>query len=77
MSEDVKYKEKVKRKEKREKRKMRKSMLDGMNVNAKVFMPESRKEESDEVVESDEYDEMFDELERRFVEENKYIFEDE
>ena len=71
MSEDVKYKEK---------RKMRKSMLDGMNVNAKVFMPESskeRKEESEDVVESDEYDEMFDELERRFVEENKYIFEDE
>ena len=59
---------------------MRKSMLDGMNVNAKVFMPESskeRKEESEDVVESDEYDEMFDELERRFVEENKYIFEDE
>ena len=71
MSEDVKYKEK---------RKMRKSMLDGMNVNAKVFMPESskeRKEESEDVVESDEYDEMFEELERRFVEENKYIFEDE
>jgi len=55
-------------------------MLDGMNVNAKVFMPErkeERKEESEEVVESDEYDEMFEELERRFVEENKYIFEDE
>ena len=64
----------------KEKRKMRKSMLDGMNVNAKVFMPESskeRKEESEDVVESDEYDEMFEELERRFVEENKYIFEDE
>jgi len=69
-------KKREKRKEKREKR-MRKSMLDGMNVNAKVFMPESRKEESEDVVESDEYDEMFDELERRFVEENKYIFEDE
>jgi len=68
VSEDVKYKEK---------RKMRKSMLDGMNVNAKVFMPESRKEASEDVVESDEYDEMFEELERRFVEENKYIFEDE
>ena len=60
---------------------MRKSMLDGMNVNAKVFMPESRKEESrkeeSRKEESDEYDEMFDELERRFVEENKYIFDDE
>lgn len=58
----------------------------GMNVNAVEFVSESegyryrlyveisRDEKESDVLE-DKEDEMYDEFERRFMEENKYIFE--
>ena len=44
----------------------------GMRVSARLLISLC---DENNVMESDEYKEMFDELERKFVEKNKWIFE--